>query len=167
MSKYPHRTVDVNNHVLSTLAAGAAILTTTKVDASRLNGMRPRKLNYGVSLVGLTDTEGPLIYGICADLTATEVGSWFSADPQSRLDEVEIEKSQRRIQVLGHLARGLTRTNNDSGPMNSRQTRKAYGWKVLEGTVLSTFVLNADVAALTTGCEVTLEIEILGDWLDD
>lgn len=157
----------VTTHTLSTLGAGAAIIAGTRIDATRLNGCKPREIHYGVSIRGKTTDQGPLLYGLSVGLSAGEIGEWFSADPQSRKDADELEQSQRKVLVLGHIHKEVTSGADGNAVPDGLQSVDWPGWEVIEGETLNTFVLNADGSALSTGTIVDLFTEILGEWLND
>ena len=149
---------------LSSLAAGASIIVNTKIDSSREQGLTLKKMMMPMpSWAGKTAGEGPLIYGIAWDLTATLIAEAINADPQDEDDTTEIEESARKLIVLGTIPAGGVADVNPS-----RYERVGIPWKeVPEGTTLKFFVHNADSSVLTTGTVVKFNAVVIGHWRDD
>ncbi len=149
---------------LSTLASGAAIIVNTKIDSSREQGATLMKLWMpDPSWEGKTAGEGPLLWGITWELTAVLVAEAINSDPQDEDDSVAVEKTTRKVVVLGAIPAGGVADVNPS----SYRRRKIPWREVPEGATLKFFVFNADAAALTTGTIVKFNGFILTKWRDD
>jgi len=161
MVKNPMRVWDVENLSLGTLAQDTAILANTKIDDSRFQGCVPREVDYHVDFVGKTVNEGPIAIGLSVGMTIAEISEYFLADPQRLKDPADAEKSQRPVLVLDVL--GRRRTASLELPW---LTKKWPGWWVREQVGLDVFAFNFG-AALTTGTNATVTMQIRGDWLND
>ncbi len=161
------RTKIVGTHTLGTLASASAIIAGTRIDSNRLNGCAIRKGKMGISCRGKTTDEGPLIVGMSVGLTAAQIGEWFTADPQSRNDETELEESQRKVLTVAHIHKEVTTLGSGGDAVGMFVEFDWPGWDVIEGEALNTFVLNADGAVLTTGTVIDLYTELYGEWLRD
>ncbi len=160
--KNPMRVFQVNSFTVGAIAANTAQISTTKIDATRLQGSVPRDIDFQLDYTGKTTGDGPLIVGLCSGLAIAEIAEFFSADPQRMKDPSEAEESQRAIMVLGVL--GRHRTAALETPWLSR---KWPGWWVREGVDLNAFVMNVDGSGFTSGTLVSLTTHIRGDWLND
>ncbi len=166
MVKYPMRTRIVGTHTLGTLTTNNAVVAVTRIDANRLNGCTIRKARYNIDIKGKTADEGPLLYGLSVGLTVTEIGGMFTADPQSKADEDEEDKSQRHAVFWGVIPKTFVATATDNMNAVNWRNGKWPGWDIIEGQAIETFVLNVG-AQLTTGTVVTMVTEFLGDWRND
>jgi len=166
MTKWKMRSRDFSEFTISTLASLTALSNNTKIDSNRLNGCTIEKVNWKADWSGKTAgvTEGPLHFGLAMDLTIAEIVLAFTADPQSRVDEAELEESMQRILTLGSVGQS-------SGGAAERDSRLRFGkfpWDIIEGTKLIHWVFNANPGdPLATGMTFTLYTEVFGEWLRD
>ncbi len=162
MVKNPMRTWDVEGFTVGAIAANTAQLSTTKIDASRLQGAVPRKIDYQLDFTGKTAGDGPLIVGLSVGLSIAQITEYFNSDPQRFGEPGESEESHRPILVLGVLGRHRT-----AALETPWLTINWPGWHVLEGVDLNAFVFNIDGSGFTTGTLVSLVLNIRGDWRND
>ena len=149
---------------LLTFAANTSLKTSFKVDASRENGSRIKKIRYAVTYRGKTSGEGPLMFGICdSNLTVAELDECLDSDPQGPQAVPEQEESMRKVVILGVIPQNATQSPADIQPMRSAK----WFWDVDEGSGLQFWVRNNDGSALTTGASVDITALILGEWLSD
>lgn len=158
------RIFGVSNFTVGTLGANTATLGATKIDTSRLQGCKPRKIEFSLDYGGKTTAEGPIIVGLSNNLTVGEIAELFAADPQLAQDPGASEQSQRPLMILGICGRIRTAADATSAQWKSRSWP---GWHVKEGESLDVFIYNADSSPLTGGTTVSLAHRILGDWLND
>ncbi len=153
-----------NTVTLSTLASAAAIIVNTQIDSSREQGVRLKKMWMPMpSWFGKTAGEGPILYGLCWELTSIELAEALNSDPQGEDDTVEVEEAGRKVIVLGSIPAGGTADVNPS-----LYERVSIPWKdVPEGSTLKFFVFNASFAALSTGTIVRFNATALAEWRDD
>ncbi len=154
---------------LGTLASLTALLFATKIDSSRLQGVRNLKVNYDIEWQGKTVgvVEGPIMVGMCGQVTIAEIASWHAADPQSSHDDLPHARSTQPIIVLGYIGQPA-----QSGPGTSDypavMRSKKFPWDVIEGEAFSFFAFNMNPAdPLTTGMTLQIPFEILGEWRED
>ncbi len=153
---------------IGTLAANTAILGSSRIDATRLNGCTIDKLRYNVSWFGKTAgvNEGPISYGFSRSMTIAQIAEFFAADPQSRADVEALEQSHRPIVVLGVVGQSQVE-NSTAGPNDSMRNGK-FPWDILEGMAFSPFVFNNNPAnPMTGGMFLQLYHEEYGSWLKD
>ncbi len=160
------RSRGLGTHTLATLASGAAILASTRIDANRLQGCRIQRVNYALQWQGLALNDGPILFGLSVGLTVGEIGEWFTTDPQFEGDPGLEEESQRHAIILAALG-GADSYGPSVFDGLSVWRRGKFPWPIIEGQALNTFVLNADPSALQTGGIVRSVTEFLGEWLHD
>ncbi len=157
---------------LSTLGALAAISQATKIDASRGNGFRVSKVNIAAQVEGKTAAEGPLIWGLSANMTAAQVKAAIEADPQNRTAD-NVRGAGQWLKFLGVI--GLNQTEGAlTGPAGGIPSSASMqfmevpvNWSVIEGQNFQLFVYNTFGSALTTGTLIRFYMEIFGVWLRD
>ncbi len=147
------------------LAVNTFVLQGSRIDASRLNGSDLRKINHTAVWTSGTNGQGPQLYGLSVGLSIAQLKEWFEADPQSRADTEELEKSQRHSIILGSLGDSVASGAGAQFPVWKRA--KWPGWDILEGQLLSAWVMNAGSVTMTTGKLSTIVMEFLGDWKND
>ncbi len=158
------RTRDILTTALATLGSGEFLLAPTKVDANREQGTTIQRVNYSVVREGGAITDGPILFGLCTQLTTAELAEWFDADPQFKGDPDVYDESHRHAKILGAYDHSWAITGTTfGGPWR----RGSFPWRIIEGNELSWFWLNGDASALQTGINCRVVLEILGEWLRD
>ncbi len=159
------------NLTLSTLGSGVAIVSNTIIDASRRQGFYLIYCNLAGFMRGKTTAEGPVSWGLCANLTALELeaileddiqnsqvvtatgpGSWYLPISQFGLDSTE-------AQVHGN--------QNQDAQILSPYIRYPVKWTIPEGSNFSIWAYNHFGSALTTGMIISLSMQFFGSWLRD
>lgn len=152
--------VDINYIIqelgVAALAAGDVIAATTKIDASRLQGYRISKMEYGLHFEGGDDADA-VWFGLATGLTAAEVEECLEADPQSPQDVPAAEQVKRFVFPLKLIGAG-------SEPVNATKT---LNWSIKEGQDLTIWAYNPTSAAISAGCVVQFVAKIYGKWLND
>ncbi len=169
MTKYPMRSRQLTEFTVGALASLTAQLNATRIDGARLNGCNIRKMKYSMNYLGKTSgaNEGPLVYGVSLAMTTAEIATFFASDPQSRMDEVELEESQKKILVLGVIGQAATTAPLSGETAGLKNAKWPFG-DIIEGATWQHFVFNLNPAnALTTGMLFQLYTEVYGDWLRD
>lgn len=157
---------------LGTLGANISILSATKIDASRENGMYVIFVKMAGHFAGKTNTEGPIMFGICANLDAAELAAILGDDPQDSQKPTDTGRGSwyYPISLIGIDAlegdimakQGDTNVQAESAFESIR-----VKWAVPEGQNLSLFAHNFDTSALTTGMTARAIIQTYGAWLRD
>ncbi len=153
---------------LGTLASGEAVLATTKIDGARLQGCRPKDIQYAVEWRGKTTLEGPLVYGFCEGMTIADIAEWFDSDPQHDADPGSLEQSLRHLIIVGYIGFVTTASlfSGDRVDEYGRIYRTRWpGWEIIEGEAFNFFVLNVGIT-LTTGLLLDGFYTVRGDWID-
>ncbi len=161
MAKY--RTYQHVSLSLSTLAAKTSIKADTKIDGSNAKGVRLGKIRYAVTHIGITATEGPFLYGLCAkNLTVAELDECIDADPSFDDDTPAMEQAERKVVVLGSVAQSAPQ---ESGVVPWRSAK--WFWDLPENEGLQFFVRNQDTSPLMTGSVFKFMALFMGVWLRD
>jgi len=151
---------------LGTLASLATIVSDTQIDATREQGSMLKKLKGTWRMNGLTVDEGPIYYGFCTGMDATQVTQAFAADPQSDSDLPDIEHGNRALFPVGLWDDDTEHTYARLQPQVWHSYR--FPWKkIKEGQALSIFAHNAANATLTTGAIMSFDGVAVTEWLDD
>ncbi len=157
---------------LGTLGAKAAILGVTNIDGSRLQGWFQVMCNIAGFFRGKTTTEGPIIFGICANMSATQLAALIATDPQGSTSDTNLIKAfwYRFISIIGLdstegdlLARGQSTEIQGTSRFESFKVR----WAIPEGNNFSIFAYNLGSGALTTGTVFEITLQNFGSWLRD
>ncbi len=152
---------------LGALGVDAAIIQTTKVDASRLQGCRVKKYKLHMEWTAKTATEGPIIFGFSEGLTTTQLANMFAADPQHDADPGELEESLRHALWVGTISKASIASPIAGQNMSMRpMSGKWPGWEAIEGETVDLWWINVDSASLTSGTLCSGFLELLGDWID-
>ncbi len=147
---------------LLTLANVTAIIGNLDIDSTREQGVILKQFKAAFSLVGNTAGEGPIVYGLCTELTALEVAEAMNADPQFMDDVPASEQANRRVFPVG-----IFNSNANSSEHHDLE-EVHYPWKeVPENQTLKWFVFNGSGAALTTGAVATIVAAAVTDWMRD
>ncbi len=149
---------------LSTLAAATAILASTKIDATRLQGAKLNDIFGRFSWAGKTVGEGPVYYGFCNGLSLTEIAAVFAADPQSQ-DDPNGDDAMQRLIVIGEMSL------NDVAALNTddhwHKLLWPTSWEIREGETFDIFVFNRDGSSLTTGAVLKFNGMFNTTWRQD
>ncbi len=161
------RSFNVINMALGTLALDTTIFQATKLDAARIQGSRPKHIEYMIEYQNKTAPDGPLVYGLCEGLTVNECGQFFGSDPQYGDDPDSQDDSTRHIIILGYIPLNASANTADRLGRTPMHRRRWPGWELIaqEPNGLNFFVHNLG-AALTTGTEVDGVVNLRGDWID-
>ncbi len=147
---------------LSTLAAFTAVVQTTKLDASREQGVFVPWIMAALSFRGKTVGEGPLLWGV-SNMSAAEIGERWVADPQSEASKEPLERARRGyFKILGVMGADAAANLSDQPPQLYK-----VGVTIPEGALLRVFILNSDDSALTTGTTVEGFIMWAQRWIRD
>ncbi len=149
---------------MSTLANLTALIGNTNIDSSRESGVLLKQLKAAYAMVGLTAGEGPIIYGWCLNLTATEVAEAMNADPQFIEDVNDVDLANRKVFPVGIFGMGV------NTPLNAdlKYQEVHFPWKEIpEGSTLKWFVFNASGSTLTTGATALMVGSVVQVWLRD
>ncbi len=153
---------------LTTLANNTAIIGNLNIDATREQGVRMKKFMYDVTSKGDVTQQYPIIYGLCIELTAVEVAQALLADPQGIDDQPEIEKTTRKVWVLGTLGNSPSSNGSGSEAIGRRYSEAYFPFKEIpEGSTLKWFVMNLTGAALTGAKIATITATAVQEWLRD
>lgn len=148
---------------VGTLANATGLISTHKVDASRLNGIQIEKIWHALGFKGHTVGEGPILYGLAKNLgSITELKEFIEADPSGPANTAETEKTERNIFVMGFLP--------DVGEVayGGHMFRQRFPWKTIgEGGTLDFWIFSKAGSAMTTGMTVHSALVISGEWLRD
>ncbi len=162
----------LNEITMGTLASLTALLSSTKIDANRLNGCRLRKNFYKADWQGKTAgvSEGPIHYGFSYSMTIAKIAAFFAADPQSKVDLIAEAESHEKLLWLGTIGQPSTNSGGTgTGPADSIMRRFTWPFgDIIEGTTFSVFVFNANPGdPLATGMTFQMASQLMGDWLND
>ncbi len=153
---------------LGALAANTAVLTASKIDASRRSGFRIVNTEYAFTYQGKTTDEGPISVGLAPSLNVTEIAEIYLADPQASNDHEADAESRRFIKQLFLIDKTSTTSGADAGGeshMNYRTVK--VNWSIAEGDVLNWYAMNHDTAGLMTGTLIVIIAKHTGVWLRD
>lgn len=157
-----HYLYDSRQLSLSTLAADTPLVSITKIDANRVQGFRVIKVKGWADILGKTEGDGPLIFGMaCNSLSATKIKAAFDADPAdgSANNMATQAEADVPIFVLGM----WSRTNAHCKPISFEKT---INWSIIEGRSFDFFVLNMG-AQLNDGATMETFAKFTGVWLRD
>ncbi len=159
-------TQDVVEAALGTLAALTAVVSSTKIDSSRAHGAFIPWLEFNWSFRAKTVGQGPILFGV-TNMSAVELTEAFAADPQNKNDKEAMERASRGwYKVLAAAPAGLA-AGSMGGTYGPSWEKVKIGLTMPEGKTLSSFHLNADDGALTTGTLVEGTIRIGQKWMSD
>ncbi len=152
---------------LTTLGAKTTSSLATKIDSSNEQGVKLVKVKAVMNFAGKTGAEGPLIVGLAAGLTTTEISDCFAADPQQHKDPQKAERANFRVFPIWHIGYNMTNTvNAPELPLHYKHTG-IPSWLMNESEELSWFVFNQGSAALTTGTIVRISDVMVVRWERD
>ncbi len=156
---------------VGTLATLTPIKGTSRLDGSRNQGYHLIYAKLAGFFAGKTATEGPLIFGLWAGATISQIAAYFNDDPQNR--QASRGNDGAWVRVLSVI--GVDSTEGDllakQGDVNvqgtSRFEREMVKWSIPENQAFGVFLFNLDSGTLTTGMTANVQIELFGSWLRD
>ncbi len=154
---------------LSTLGAAAAIVTNSRIDASRRQGFRVTKSKIMMTMSGKTTAEGPILYGVMANISnAADLAAILVNDPQGKTDKDERAPGQfvKLLGVIGLVPTTIPSSDTGIAEMHEFSYGK-NGWSIPEGRALSYFAFNQFGSALSDGTILQFTAEHFGVWLND
>ena len=152
---------------LSTLGALTAITGSGKIDASRLQGARLKKMRANISFVGKTTGEGPLLVGYTIEATTSETSAALAADPQFNADPTGIQ-NKFKVVPLWVIPKNGTASENIVSTDQMRLHDMDIPYRdIIEGSQLNWFVFNQDSGALTGGTIVDISVVTVAEWMRD
>ncbi len=150
---------------LGTLASVTSVKATSKL-ASLDQGFQLKKLKAAFDLIGYDslDARGPLIIGLCNNLSNAEIAEFFSAAPQRFEDPAASEQANRHVFPVWYVPSDFV----DNKPLSSSEMMLSIihdlpSWIFIEEEILNWFVFNTGGAALATGATV----RVFGVWIVD
>ena len=147
---------------LGTLANVTAIIGNLNMDATRDQGVFIKQFKAAFTIRDATASEGPVMFGLCTELTAVEVAECLNADPQGSEDTDASDKANRKVFPLG-----IFQHTTNSGAQHMLEEVN-YPFKELpEGATLKWFVFNVSGATLTTGGVATMVAVVVQEWMRD
>ncbi len=148
---------------LGTLAGLSALTGSLNMDAARTSGVILKKFKGAFQLNGLTNGEGPILFGLSKDLSAAEVTEALNADPQGPGDIPATERGNRKVLPIGFWDENSLVPNGH--PYMLRDLH--WPWKELkENEGIQFFVFNMGSSALTTGGAATMQWTAVQEWFD-
>ncbi len=115
------------------------------------------------TLRGMTANEGPVDYGIAqAELTVAQIAEALDASPTSENDVTAIERTRRRVRMMGTFERS---PDEDQTTNNGRFKRQKLFLRIPAGQEMpAMWVRNRSGAALTTGGLAEFQQKNYGHW---
>ncbi len=152
---------------IGALLALDAVTGVSKIDAARLNGFRISKIKCFPKLTGKTTAEGPLMFGIAANMSAGQIEVALENDAQSSAEDNQIGKGQA-IWPLCMIPKDSTGDAvNGATIFPPEGFEVKLNWSVIEGKALLYWVYNVSGSTVTTGAVVHVFSQIFGVWLRD
>lgn len=152
---------DLGNIPLVTLADGALLLSSGGVTITQ--ALRYISSHVWVNILGLTATEGPLIFGLAqSGMTGPEVLEGVNAIPTSQLDLPAAEFAKRNFRTIGQFP-GLV--SNEALNNGNRIKVRLSSHIINDGAVMPRFwVLNRSGGPMTTGAVIKWTVKHYGMW---
>ncbi len=152
---------------LLTLASKTAIKTASIIDGARLQGFHLIWAKIARYLSGKTSTEGPIQFGMLANLSIGNLKAILEDDIQSRQG---VTKTGPGSWYQPITLFGVDETEGDingtQGATNvqaqSRFTKYPVKWTIPEGDNFGFYAFNHDGSALTTGAKIILSAQYFG-----
>ncbi len=155
------------------LAAGLAVLGATKIDAAREQGTRLMKVRHFMEWRSKTIDDGPGIWGLSYNLSASEVGFAMTSDPQIDT-EPTMETVRRNVFPIGYVPRRSTQTGQITAAAMGYEGAPGFksvtppSWETIEGAAMNVFYfVPATGVAHTTGMILELTVGWKMGWLND
>ncbi len=156
---------------LSTLGSGTAIIGNTIIDASRLQGFHLIWVKIAGFLKLKTTAEGPISWGICANLTALELEAIIEDDPQDASVPTKTGPGSWYMPIglvgLDATECDLLGGDNQDAQIVGKYVKFPVKWTIPEGKSFNVWAYNHDVSALTTGAVMVFQMQFFGAWLRD
>lgn len=155
------------NQAIGAVAAGAAQLIATKIDAARENGCQLQKLKGWVELDLKGVNEGPVTFGVSVDCDIAQIAAAFAADPQVMNETQSSEEANRKVFPIASWGRDYT------DPPDGEYLDKYWvdwdipSWKVREGLAMDYFYFNHSTSPMTTGAQLRSHAFCKYKWLED
>jgi len=150
------------NITLGALVATTAVIVSSKIDSTRLNGFRLLRTEYFMHMRGATTGNSPVLVGMAHELNSTEVLETIVADPQHKGDP---QTENRALQPVWPWE--VLMANADGDGRVWAQGVAKIGWSAMEGTTFRFFAFNFGPADLTTGAIIHIVAKHFGVWLRD
>ncbi len=113
------------------------------------------------AMQGHTPGEGPLEMGIAKGYTAAQILECVDASPASRSDDIQIERSRRKVRRMATLPGLLSEEVPNNGlPI---WKRKLF-WKIANDDDMVAWIVNRSGAALQTGTVIDISGTIHAVW---
>ncbi len=159
-------TMSTSTLTIGTLAADAAVTSGTKIDGSRLQGTRIKRMEYYIDYRAKTIDDGPLFVGFHrSSISSSEIVQFYLADPQSTMDVPDIDLARLDIypaQIIPAKATAGPGVTNDAVVSYKRLN---WPWKNLpEGDALNVHAFNAGNVQFTTGALVDVHVKIIEEF---
>ncbi len=155
-----------SNVPLLTLGGQTAILAVTRIDASRLQGVKIRDIFGIFNWSGKTTGEGPIYYGFAdGRLSIAEIAETFNADPQVIDDVPASEQAERRVIVIGTMPEVDTVQLNVDDHWHKMMWPTS--WTIPESVAFNVFAFNRGSGSLTTGTLLRFDGMFNTEWLED
>ncbi len=167
------RSYDETTITLSTLAVDSVLKGLMKIDASREQGVRLKKVMATCSRFLPQSGNGPLWVGLAnSDLSQAEIAEAIVADPQHGSGVPGQERTMREVMLIWVIPRAHVDGDDASRAQNQNEAMRLrtipYPWKKsIEGTGLAWWVMNRGGGVLTTGEVVNISSFMMGERLDD
>lgn len=153
---------------LATLANDVAIVGGTKIDASRDQGVRIKKLMVSKAIAVAPDTtEIPLIWGYAIALNAAEIAECLNADPQGIEDTDASDKANRKVYVCGNVRNAVPSNGSGAEDPGDKWEEVPVPWDIPEGSTFNWWVMNRTNSALSGGMIVHINAVAVTEWLRD
>ncbi len=152
---------------LGALAGNDAVAGVTKVKAANLQGFRVAKVRIAAQLDQKTTAEGPLVWGLAANMSAAQIEAAIEITRTSSTGTTQ-KGPGAWLKILGLIPFAMT-----AGPITGSNNLSAemmevlVNWSTIEGQDFSLFVYNQGAGAITTGAFILAVMEIYGVWLRD
>ena len=124
----------------------------------------PKEILSSLDFTGKTVGEGPIVVGVCGDVTTSQIAACFAADPQYDTDPDGSEDSQFPVLPLYYITKNQAGIDFANQSLNLRES-KWPGWMIREATAFSWFAFNLGAVALTDGTIITVFNQIIGEWI--
>ncbi len=157
--------MDEGTITVGAMLSRGSVLTSSKVDSSRKQGIKITKASMLGSFEGKTTLQGPLYFGMCVGFNSTTLAEFFDADPQGQIEDQDQPENGAFIKVLGVIP--AVETGGRIQGMTDTWTDAQKNWSVPEGSSLQMFVFNASGGTMTTGTLVDWQMWLNYIWLKD
>ncbi len=150
---------------IGALTALDVVTGVSKIDSARENGFRISKAKIYAALDGKTADEGPLMFGIAANMSAAQIEAAMETNPQNSTENNDIGDGQA-IWPLAIIGKGSTGAATE-GQLPPEGMELKMNWSIIEGEALVFWVYNMSGSTVTTGGVVHIFAQYFGVWLRD